>query len=73
MLCSPPPSRDVEAWPGRWFSHLHGRGPGNLTLYSREAGGREVVLASLHGEDWGDINKWMRQEVSLYCWLRPNC
>ena len=49
----------------RFFSHMHGHGLGNLTIYIRDKEDTLTPALQINGFDRMDINKWKRQEVEL--------
>ena len=50
----------------RFFSHMHGRGVGNLTVYIRnKADGTMTDVLNIYGTDVMDVNKWKRNVVEL--------
>ena len=66
QLWSPPIAPSTLSCAMRFFSHMHGHGLGNLTVYIRTTG--DGNMTSVHhdnGIEHMDVNKWMRNEVQL--------
>ena len=71
------PGDEAQLWSGllssanqtcqmRFFSHMHGHGLGNLTVYIRnKADGAMTALLTVNGIDVMDVNKWKRNVVEL--------
>ena len=50
----------------RFFSHMHGRGVGNLTVYIRTTSdGSMDAIHHVNGIEIMDVNRWKRNEVEL--------
>ena len=49
----------------RFFSHMHGHGLGNLTVYMKTSDGAMDNLHQVNGMEQMDVNKWKRNEVGL--------
>jgi len=57
-----PSTRDCRL---RFFSHMHGAGVGNLTIYNWTSDGALTPLKQINEAEMMDVNKWVRQDIEL--------